>query len=99
MTLSVINRTSVGEAAREYAHEGIRVIPLQPGSKKPLGPYKDQSRITEDTVDAAFAHAGGVAAAMGKPSGGLCDVDCDWSEAAAIASELIGAPSFSRAGA
>src|SRR4051794_2338646 len=93
MTLSINNWSSVAEAAREYAHEGIRVVPLQPDSKKPLGPYKDQPRINEEAVDAAFAIAGcGVAAALGKPSAGLCDVDCDWSEAAAIASELIGSP-------
>src|SRR5437764_4114387 len=99
MTLSISNRTSVMEAAREYAREGIRVIPLQPHSKKPLGPYKDQPRITEEAVDAAFAAAGcGVAAALGKSSAGLCDVDCDWLEAAAIASELIGSQSFSRPG-
>src|SRR5437764_11813081 len=99
MTLSISNRTSVMEAAREYAREGIRVIRLQPDSKKPLGPYKDQPRISEEAVDAAFAAPGcGVAAALGKPSAGLCDVDCDWAEAAAIASELIGSPSFSRAG-
>src|SRR3954447_9077826 len=99
MTLSISNRNSVVEAAREYAHEGIRVVPLQPDSKKPLGPYKDQPRISEEAVDAAFAVPGcGVATALGKSSGGLCDVDCDWSEAAAIASELIGSPSFSRPG-
>src|SRR5436305_8462336 len=99
MTLSISNRTSVVESAREYAHEDIRVIPLQPNSKKPLGPYKDQPRISEETVDAAFAAPGcGVAAALGKSSAGLCDVDCDWSEAAAIAAELLGSPSFMRAG-
>src|SRR5437763_14346014 len=99
MTLSINNWSSVAEAAREYAHEGIRVVPLQPDSKKPLGPYKDQPRISEEAVDAAFAGAGcGVAAALGKPSAGLCDVDCDWSEAASIAAELLGSPSFMRAG-
>src|SRR5437588_9389432 len=99
MTLSISNRTSVMEAAREYAREGIRVIPLQPDSKKPLGPYKDRPRISEEAVDAAFAAAGcGVAAALGKPSAGLCDVACDWSEAASIAAELLGSPSFMRAG-
>src|SRR5947209_14809606 len=91
MTLSINNRAAVFEAAREYAREGIRVIPLQPDSKKPLGPYKDQPRISEDAVDAAFAAAGcGVAAALGKPSVGRSESIWVCSKAASSAASHSG---------
>jgi hypothetical protein len=100
MSITVSNHASVVDAARQYAHEGIRVIPLKPDSKVPLAAYKDESRITENSVEEAFAHDDcGVAAALGSESQGLCDVDSDWPEAAAVANELLGAPTFVRSGA
>jgi hypothetical protein len=56
--MTVSNQASVIDAAREYAHEGIRVIPLKPNSKVPLGAYKDEPRLGEEMVEAAFAHEG-----------------------------------------
>src|SRR5712692_2107944 len=97
--ITITPNLNVVDAARQYTHEGLRVIPTEPDSKKPLGPYKDKPRITEDEVEVAFGCDGcGVAVLNGAESKGLCDVDYDWREAALVGENLLGSPSFARPG-
>ncbi len=73
-------------AARAYTRRGWAVIPLAPGTKRPIEDHWPHVRLTEATVTSAFSghhshtHVGMLG---GAASGGLVDVDCDVPEATA----------------
>jgi hypothetical protein len=83
--------SAVAEAARYYLDRGFLPIPVIPRGKKPIGDGWEQQRPTAETIADLFPADGhrNVGLLLGKPSGGLVDVDLDSPEAIAAAPVLL----------
>ncbi len=78
-------------AARTYVARGWQVVPLHPKTKQPIGQGWQKGGLRADDLERAFAARlrRNVGLLLGKPSGGLVDVDCDAPEAVAAAALLL----------
>ncbi|HEV7292897.1 MAG TPA: bifunctional DNA primase/polymerase [Devosia sp.] len=79
---------------------GWEPIPLKARQKTPLGPWAQPATYGANEVTANFHEAVNVGVALGGRSGGLVDLDFDWTEAAAVGHIVFpGMPSYGRASA
>lgn len=77
---------SVVAAAVDYWRLGLRVIPLEPREKRPIGnDWPQRLYSTESEVVAAFGGGVNLGVVLGAASGGIIDVDVDDERAAAVA--------------
>jgi Bifunctional DNA primase/polymerase, N-terminal len=76
-------------AARAYTRRGWAVIPLAPGTKRPLWDDWRHRRLAEAALAQELVGARNVGLLTGAASGGLVDVDCDVPEAVAAAAALL----------
>ncbi len=86
---------SIGDAARRYRAMGLREVALEPRSKQSVGKWSIARE--PGTLDALYAGSANVGIVLGKNSRGLTDIDCDWSEVAALlvrSATLAPCPSF-----
>src|SRR5262245_22068841 len=77
------------EAARQYLTRGWRPVPVPRGSKNPGFNDWQHFSCTADEVSRHFSRVGNIGLLLGKPSRGLGDVDCDISEARALAAHFL----------
>ncbi|MEO9296957.1 bifunctional DNA primase/polymerase [Devosia alba] len=90
---------SSATAAQYYWQLGWEPLPLPANQKKPQRNWKTPMVWTNDDISRKFSPVGNVGLALGERSGGLIDIDFDWSEAAQIGRELLSdLPSFGRVG-
>lgn len=98
--MSIRDITDAAAAAHAYIELGWEPIPLRPHAKLPKGEWKEAKRWEPAEIVSAFAEPTNIGIALGERSGGLVDIDFDWSEAARVADEMLPAlPSFGRPGA
>ncbi len=74
-------------AASAYLARGWAPTPVESGAKRPL--LRDWPRRRLNEADLGLFTGCNVGLVLGEASGGLVDVDCDWPEAAELASELL----------
>lgn len=79
--------SSTIRAAGEYLARGWAPTPVEARGKRPLLPGWPQRRLGEQ--DLGLFEGRNVGLLLGVASGDLVDVDCDWPEAAELASELL----------
>ncbi len=77
------------KAAQEYFNRGWQPIPVPPREKAPVLKGWQNRRFTSDELDEYFRGDGNVGIILGKPSGGLIDIDIDCSEALAVSSDFL----------
>ncbi len=77
------------DAARFHLKLGQYAVPNYPRTKRPVGEDWEKLRITEKDIERLFRPENNVGLLVGKPSGGLVDVDLDCSEAVAVATILL----------
>lgn len=68
---------SVLKSAQLYIQRGWMPIPVRFGAKSPMGKAWQNQRITIENVGKAFSSKPNIGILLGKPSGGLIDVDID----------------------
>jgi putative DNA primase/helicase len=81
-------RTLLESVVRGYIRSGHAPVPIPPGKKAPNIRSWQKLRLREDKIAEYFADSDNVGLLLGKPSGGLVDVDLDAREA------LVTAPAF-----
>jgi hypothetical protein len=79
----------VTEAALRWIRRRAFPIPVEFRGKRPIGESWQLQRITAADVPEKFAGELNVGVLWGECSGGLVDVDCDWPEAADLATRLL----------
>ena len=93
--------------ALAYLAMGFHIIPAKriignvEASKEPVGgwPWKTRKLTSDDVANYLGRELCNVAVVLGKPSGGITDVDLDWHEAPQIADIVFAdCPSFGRTG-
>src|SRR5829696_4701609 len=90
----------IQRAAERYLERGIAVIPIPAGEKNPNRRNWQAERWTVEDVPRLWTNGQGIGALWGEPSGGLVDVDLDWTEARAAARLLLPSTlAFGRGGA
>lgn len=77
------------DAARTYLRRGYMPVPIPAGQKAPRLKGWQRLRLAEDDLPAHFNGRGNIGLLLGKPSGGLVDVDLDCPEARALAAEHL----------
>jgi putative DNA primase/helicase len=80
---------AVLEAARAYLARGWAVVPIQTGSKRPVGRAWQNMRLIEEQLPEHFAGDSNVGVLLGAPSGGLIDIDLDAPQAAYLAPRFL----------
>ena len=75
------------EAALTYIEQGFAVVPMKPTSKQPCLKWKDFT-CPKTEVSEHFSGKNNIALKLGKPSGGLVDVDLGLREAKLVISVL-----------
>ncbi len=81
--------TNTRAAAERYLRSGLAVIPVPAGEKNPNRTGWQNERHTVETIDRCWTNGQGVGVLWGEPSGGLVDVDLDWSEARDAAQHIL----------
>jgi putative DNA primase/helicase len=76
-------------AVRAYIRSGYAPIPVPSGEKAPAVRRWQKLEIDRDQVEEYFGESGNVGILVGKPSGGLVDIDIDAREAVAIADTFL----------
>src|SRR5437899_2975451 len=76
-------------AARSYIQRGWAPVPIPHREKGPRLRDWQKLRLTEDDLPTYFSDRNNVGLLLGKPSGGLVDVDLDTPEAVAVALALL----------
>src|SRR4051794_23956078 len=78
------------EAAKAYVRQGCSVIPVPDRSKNPGLPEWQKLRLTESDLPQHFnGRRQNLGLLLGEASGGLVDVDCDTSQAVALAPLIL----------
>jgi len=77
------------EAACAYLKRGWKVIPIEKLSKKPTTKDWPNLNIREEEVDLYFNEGKNIGVILGKPSGGLVDVDIDYPPAYEVADYFL----------
>jgi P4 family phage/plasmid primase-like protien len=77
------------QAATQYMRAGVCVIPIPVGRKSPARSGWQNERWTLADVSELWSGGEGVGALWGVPSGGLVDLDLDWSEARIAADHIL----------
>src|ERR1039458_2172538 len=86
---SQTKESSLKSMVRNYIRLGYAPIPVPDGQKAPELRGWPKLRIAEGQVGDYFSELGNVGLLLGKPSGGLTDVDIDAPEAAAVADVFL----------
>jgi putative DNA primase/helicase len=93
------DQTAIAEHARGYMEDGNAPIPVPMGEKNPNRPGWQNERWNPEDAPRLWNNGQGIGILWGEPSGGRIDIDCDWTEARAVAQHM--APptrTFGRAG-
>src|ERR1043165_4861678 len=80
------------EYAFEYLSRGWSVVPTPPRSKNPgdaVGKGWQKLRLVRNDLSKFFNNGNNIGLILGKPSGGLVDVDCDWKESVFLAPRFL----------
>lgn len=80
---------SVLQQAGLYVDMGLAVVPVPHLSKQCRLPDWQRTRLDRDSLPIHFTGEMNIAAVLGNLSGGVICVDCDWSEAAELASLIL----------
>jgi hypothetical protein len=89
---------SPADAAVFYNRMGWEPLVLPERKKAPKGKWGDLPRMTDEELTRKFGVTNNLGIALGERSGGLVDLDFDWSEAARVAEFVCpDLPSFGRA--
>ena len=82
--------TDTLRAATAYTVErDWRLVPIMAGTKRPPMEGWQNLRLDADDLPQHFGNGAGVGVLLGKPSGGLVDIDLDCTEALALAAVLL----------
>ena len=88
----------IPHAAVFYNRMGWEPLVLPERKKAPKGKWGDLPRMTDEELTRKFGVTNNLGIALGERSGGLVDLDFDWSEAARVAEFVCpDLPSFGRA--
>ena len=77
------------QVAEQYTGQGWRCIPIPEGSKAPQLNGWPKLRIERDELPSYFSNGSNIGVLLGKPSGGLVDIDLDRPEATLLAAEFL----------
>jgi P4 family phage/plasmid primase-like protien len=89
MTENGRENTQTRDAAEQYIRSGLSVIPVPAGEKNPNRPDWQKERHDVEDVPRLWTNGQGIGVLWGEPSGGLVDVDLDWTEARAAARSIL----------
>lgn len=81
--------STVTQAARKAIEQGYAPIPIPQGKKRPMFKGWVNARYTAEEVTGRFDEKGNIGLLLGKPSGGLVDVDMDSPAAVELASAFL----------
>lgn len=79
----------IHDLARHYLANGWAAIPIPAGTKKPILAGWQKLRLTAEQVEQHFAPDSNIGVLLGKPSGGLIDVDLDHPLAVELAPQFL----------
>jgi putative DNA primase/helicase len=88
-TASVSGNTGIRRAAERYMRSGVAVIPIPGGEKNPNRADWQKERWTVEDIPRIFDNDQNIGILLGEPSGGLVDVDLDWTEARIAARHIL----------